>query len=138
MCVCVSMRWVQGMAFGTGSAIAHRAVGAVAGAFSSDDKAAPAAPVEAAAPAAAYPASRGVDCSPFQRDFVRCLQEVRHGVTCTRGARARAQLSPPSTCSRTRAALHACTWSRACRTRMTLPAASCTWTASRSARMMRS
>jgi len=31
----------QGMAFGTGSAIAHRAVGAVAGSFSGDGEAAP-------------------------------------------------------------------------------------------------
>jgi hypothetical protein len=62
----------QGMAFGTGSAIAHRAVGAVAGAMSgSGGEAAPA----AAAPAAAA-ASTSTDCSAYQRDFSRCIKEV--------------------------------------------------------------
>lgn len=68
------------MAFGTGSAIAHRAVGAAAGMFGgSDDKvegAAPAASADAAT--SSYPVSKSVvDCHPFQRDFAKCLQEVR-------------------------------------------------------------
>ena len=72
---------LQGFAFGTGSAIAHRAVGAVAGAFSgSDDEKKEAAPASAAAaPAYAAPAApaRDAHCDPFQRDFVTCLREVR-------------------------------------------------------------
>jgi hypothetical protein len=68
------------MAFGTGSAIAHRAVGAVAGSFSgSDDKPAAggagggaAADVGSAAPAA----RSAMDCTPFQREFTRCLTDV--------------------------------------------------------------
>lgn len=75
---------MEGMAFGTGSAIAHRAVGAVAGSMfgGSDNKDQAAAPVAAAA-APAAPAStatfagRGQDCAPFQQEFVKCLQEVR-------------------------------------------------------------
>lgn len=71
-----------GLAFGTGSAIAHRAVGAVAGAMfgGSDDKekvADAAAPAAAAAPAPAGGAGKADDCAPFQRDFIRCVQEVR-------------------------------------------------------------
>ena len=61
---------MEGMAFGTGSAIAHRAVGAVAGSMfgGSDNKEQAAAPVAAAA-APAAPAStatfagRGQDCA---------------------------------------------------------------------------
>mmetsp|Transcript_28967 Transcript_28967/g.61491 ORF Transcript_28967/g.61491 Transcript_28967/m.61491 type:complete len:160 (+) Transcript_28967:179-658(+) len=41
----------QGMAFGTGSAIAHRAVGAVAGSFGGSDDSAPAEQQQAGAPA---------------------------------------------------------------------------------------
>lgn len=69
----------QGFAFGTGSAIAHRAVGAIAGSFSGDSNeaapaaagAAPAAPVAAAGPA------KGAHCNDFQTQFVQCLREVR-------------------------------------------------------------
>jgi hypothetical protein len=60
------------MAFGTGSAIAHRAVGAVAGAIGGSSS-------EAAAPAAAAAPSTdksAADCSSYQRDFTRCLKEV--------------------------------------------------------------
>lgn len=68
----------QGMAFGTGSAIAHRAVGAAAGALSggSDEAAAPveyAAPVEqqtAAAPAAGLEGP----CAQDKQMFYECLQ----------------------------------------------------------------
>lgn len=67
---------VQGMAFGTGSAIAHRAVGAAAGMFGGSDEPQPAQTPAAPAPAQVA-AGRAADCSPFQRDFVRCLQEVR-------------------------------------------------------------
>ena len=63
------------MAFGTGSAIAHRAVGAIANSFggSSSEAAAPAPAAPVVAPIAQ---SRGADCSQFQKDFMQCLQEV--------------------------------------------------------------
>jgi len=62
----------QGMAFGTGSAIAHRAVGAVAGAFSGGDS--------APAPAPEQPVQQGVDysagevCVQDKKMFYECLQ----------------------------------------------------------------
>jgi hypothetical protein len=62
------------MAFGTGSAIAHRAVGAVMG--SMGGAAAPAA--AAAAPAAAAPAPS--DCSSFQREFSQCLAQNKSDI----------------------------------------------------------
>jgi len=77
---------MDGLAFGTGSAIAHRAVGALFG--GGGGGAAAAAPAaEAAAPAAAaaappsFSAARSaVDCTPFQRDFTTCLQENRSDI----------------------------------------------------------
>ncbi len=44
----------QGMAFGTGSAIAHRAVGAIADSFGGDDKAAPQQEFQQQAPPAKF------------------------------------------------------------------------------------
>jgi coiled-coil-helix-coiled-coil-helix domain-containing protein 10 len=68
---------VQGMAFGTGSAIAHRAVGAVADSFSgSGSEAAP-----APAPAAnngqynTAPVAQNDVCSMDKSNFYDCLQQ---------------------------------------------------------------
>lgn len=71
---------MQGMAFGTGSAIAHRAVGAVAGAMTgggSDQ------PQQQQAPAVAAPATN-YDNSACQVDltaFNRCMKESGNNVT---------------------------------------------------------
>jgi hypothetical protein len=63
---------VQGMAFGTGSAIAHRAVGAIADSFSgSDSKPQVVAP---AAPAPAASANYGA-CHMDMEAFNRCMRE---------------------------------------------------------------
>lgn len=69
----------QGMAFGTGSAIAHRAVGAAAGAFSGGGEAG-----EGPAPQAVYDSSTGASpqaaaqlsgaCSNDKQMFYECLQ----------------------------------------------------------------
>ncbi|KAF0704245.1 hypothetical protein As57867_007374, partial [Aphanomyces stellatus] len=66
----------QGMAFGTGSAIAHRAVGAVANSFggSSNEQGHEA----AAAPAAAAPAQDV--CSNDQKAFMDCLNANQNNV----------------------------------------------------------
>ncbi len=84
---------MEGMAFGAGSAIAHRAVGAIAGSLfgGSSDKEAPAAPVAAAEPSAAagapsqladpYSRSRVEDCSSMQREFTRCIQDNRDSIS---------------------------------------------------------
>jgi len=68
---------VQGMAFGTGSAIAHRAVGAVANGMSGSDE-----PRSAGAEsgAASYPddtkvAPPAMDCSGFMAALNTCLQK---------------------------------------------------------------
>eukprot|EP00563_Minutocellus_polymorphus_P000493 CAMPEP_0181036372 /NCGR_PEP_ID=MMETSP1070-20121207/8819_1 /TAXON_ID=265543 /ORGANISM="Minutocellus polymorphus, Strain NH13" /LENGTH=148 /DNA_ID=CAMNT_0023113989 /DNA_START=427 /DNA_END=873 /DNA_ORIENTATION=+ len=70
----------QGMAFGTGSAIAHRAVGAAAGALSGGDDEA-GAPVEYAAPAdhvaAPAPATLEGPCAQDKQMFYECLQVNR-------------------------------------------------------------
>jgi hypothetical protein len=58
---------VQGMAFGTGSAIAHKAVGAAAGAMSGGGEAEPAA-------AAARPSAADM-CSSQQSTFYECLHK---------------------------------------------------------------
>ncbi len=83
---------MEGMAFGTGSAIAHRAVGALVGSFSggSDKPADAGAPAqaEAAAPqsAVSYGAGAGrQDCTLFQRDFTRCLQENKNDIGACQG-----------------------------------------------------
>ena len=63
---------MEGMAFGTGSAIAHRAVGAV---FGSMGGGAPAAPAESAAQAATAPVSAKTiadKCAPYQQEVRRC------------------------------------------------------------------
>lgn len=65
---------VQGMAFGTGSAIAHRAVGAVADSFSGSGKESAPAPEYAAAPAAAPVAQNDV-CAMDKTMFYDCLQQ---------------------------------------------------------------
>jgi len=67
---------MEGMAFGTGSAIAHRVVGAVAGSVMGGGgaAAAPAAAAPAPESAASFSAApRGQDCSEFQREFTACL-----------------------------------------------------------------
>lgn len=78
---------MDGLAFGTGSAIAHRAVGAIASSFTGGSGSAPAEQQQAAAaPAAApesgvsYAATRGQDCSPFQQEFVKCLADNKNDI----------------------------------------------------------
>ena len=68
---------VQGMAFGTGSAIAHRAVGAAAGAMSGGgDSGAAEAPAASAAPAAN-------PCMEQQKYFQMCLEQSNNNAaTC--------------------------------------------------------
>lgn len=68
------------MAFGTGSAIAHRAVGAImgGGSSSSSEPAAAAAPAPSAAPVALSQASS--QCDSYQRDFSRCLRENKSDI----------------------------------------------------------
>jgi hypothetical protein len=71
----------QGFAFGTGSAIAHRAVGAVTGAMGGGG-ASEAAPAADAGAGAGAPAANAFaqDCNAFQRDFTRCLSENRNDI----------------------------------------------------------
>ena len=67
---------VQGMAFGTGSAIAHRAVGAVAGSFSGSGSDAPQQAADAPEYAqAAMPqqSSTGDHCAMDKQMFYECL-----------------------------------------------------------------
>ena len=71
---------MQGLAFGTGSAIAHRAVGAVAGAMSGDEAApAAAAPQQQYSadqrPAPAFASNGGGDaCAMDKANFFECLK----------------------------------------------------------------
>jgi len=71
---------IQGMAFGTGSAIAHRAVGAVADSFGGS-KEAPAAP----APVQAAPVHNNMGqqgpCHMDMEAFNRCMRENNNAVT---------------------------------------------------------
>jgi len=69
----------QGMAFGTGSAIAHRAVGAVTNSFGGDSKEAPEYQEQAAA-AAAPPAPAANQCISDQKAFVDCLNSNANDV----------------------------------------------------------
>merc|ERR1719468_1377036 len=67
----------QGMAFGTGSAIAHRAVGAVAGSMGGGSEAPESAVVDGAPP----PAAAGPpDCSMFMQSFNKCLFENNNDI----------------------------------------------------------
>ncbi len=66
---------LAGMAFGTGSAIAHRAVGAVAGALGGGSSEAAPSTADAASAAPASQAT-GAACAVYQRDFTRCIKEV--------------------------------------------------------------
>ena len=68
------------MAFGTGSAIAHRAVGAVAASFGGGVAPAAGEPAAAAAAPAGASAARGQDCAPFMKDFTACVQENRDSI----------------------------------------------------------
>lgn len=73
----------QGMAFGTGSAIAHRAVGAIAGSFGGSDTpaAAPQAAVAQQQPqASSYSAPSQEKCSVDLQAFNNCMQENRGSV----------------------------------------------------------
>lgn len=63
----------QGMAFGTGSAIAHRAVGAVAGSFSGGGEAQQEQQIQAAQPLAAQDQLQGA-CANDKQMFYECLQ----------------------------------------------------------------
>jgi coiled-coil-helix-coiled-coil-helix domain-containing protein 10 len=72
---------MQGMAFGTGSAIAHRAVGAIAGSMGGGDSApqaqTPAAPAVQAPQSSAYQGACSVDLSAFNN----CMRENNNNVT---------------------------------------------------------
>lgn len=69
----------QGFAFGTGSAIAHRAVGAAAGAMSggSSEQVQPyeAAPVSQYPPQNSYGAPQQNNCNVDQQNFMACLNQ---------------------------------------------------------------
>jgi hypothetical protein len=69
---------MEGMAFGTGSAIAHRVVGAVAGSVMGGGSSAPA-EAAPAAPASAASFARQ-DCSEFQREFTACLAQNKSDI----------------------------------------------------------
>jgi hypothetical protein len=74
---------MEGMAFGTGSAIAHRAVGAIAGSFAGGSAAneQQAAPASVPAPSSSASSLHGQDyCNPFQQEFVSCLQENKSDI----------------------------------------------------------
>ena len=68
---------VQGMAFGTGSAIAHQAVGAVANSFGGGSKESAPAPeyAQSGQPAAAPPVSQNDACAMDKTMFYDCLQQ---------------------------------------------------------------
>jgi hypothetical protein len=70
---------LQGFAFGTGSAIAHRAVGAAVGAMTGGSSSEPAAAPAAPPAAAAAPASTS-HCDSYSRDFQRCLRENKSDI----------------------------------------------------------
>jgi len=68
---------VSGMAFGTGSAVAHKAVDSISGAFSGGGSASEA-PVQHAAETVAaprMPVYAGASCSNYQKDLYQCLNE---------------------------------------------------------------
>lgn len=71
---------MQGMAFGTGSAIAHRAVGAVAGAFSGDssEKQVQQAPPTPQIPQSSY--NQG-PCAVDLTAFNNCMRDNNNNVT---------------------------------------------------------
>ncbi len=72
---------MEGMAFGTGSAIAHRAVGAIAGSFGGASAAAGnGQQPEQQQPESNTVVSRGQDCSPFQLDFTQCLKQNKNDI----------------------------------------------------------
>ena len=68
----------QGMAIGTGSAIAHQAVGGLANAFSGSGKAEASVPEVQAAPAAgqeAQPNATAGACMRDEQELYKCLKE---------------------------------------------------------------
>lgn len=69
----------QGMAFGTGSAIAHRAVGAVANSFGGSSDA-PAEEPQYAEPAAAAPPQANA-CFNDQKSFMECLNANQNDIS---------------------------------------------------------
>ena len=70
---------MEGMAFGTGSAIAHRAVGAVMGSMGGGG-AAPEAAAPAPAHAAPASAAQATGCDIHQQEFTRCLRENKSDI----------------------------------------------------------
>jgi len=68
---------MDGLAFGTGSAIAHRAVGAVFGSMGGGSSTAPAPAVAAAAPQSANNSS---SCDSHQQEFTQCLKLNRNDI----------------------------------------------------------
>ena len=65
----------QGMAFGTGSAIAHQAVGAIAGSMGGGSSSSEEAPAQHAAPAAQQVSAPPGPCGANQQDLYKCLHE---------------------------------------------------------------
>jgi hypothetical protein len=93
---------MEGMAFGTGSAIAHRAVGAV---FGSMGGGAPAAPAESTAQAATAPVSAKTiadKCAPYQQEVRRFCRRSNAYVSLLEFS-PRTLLSHPLPCSSPRA-----------------------------------
>lgn len=84
---------MSGMAFGTGSAIAHRAVGAIAGSFGGSDAAAPES-AESVKNAAAAPVNN--ECNQFQQDMISCLQRNPNDLSMCQMKVRRARDSPRS------------------------------------------
>ena len=72
---------VQGMAFGTGSAIAHRAVGAVADSFSGSGSSNESAPAPEYVQPAAAPAPQNDVCAMDKNMFYDCLQQNKSDQT---------------------------------------------------------
>ncbi len=72
----------QGMAFGTGSAIAHRAVGAVAGSFGGGSESHEAAPAAEAAPVQAQNQTANANvCYSDQKAFLDCLNVNKNDIS---------------------------------------------------------
>lgn len=75
---------MQGMAFGAGSAVAHRVIGGVANSMTGGGEggAAPEAVAAGAgsAEAPAVPVPSGPDCSGHQQDFFSCLEKSSNDI----------------------------------------------------------
>jgi hypothetical protein len=72
---------MEGMAFGTGSAIAHRAVGAVMGSMGGGSTAQPAEQHAAAAAPAPASAASATGCDIHSQEFARCVRENKSDIS---------------------------------------------------------